>query len=694
MSNTTRRGTVAVITMANPPMNTMSHANRSAVKAAVEAAIADAEVKAIVITGAGRVYSSGAEIKEFNTPAATASPGLGEVIKTLEDSPKPVVAAIHGVAMGGGLELALGCHYRVGAPGALIALPEVKLGLLPGAGGTQRLPRLVGVQKGLDMITSGEPVKSEKFAPGTLFDEITEGDLVAAACAFAEKVAAKGAPFKRARDLSVAVDDAAEFFATAKAKVAKDFRGYPAPAKCVAAVEAVVTMPFDEGLKFERAAFLELVATTESKAMRHYFFGERIVAKIPDVPDDTPLREVKSAAVVGAGTMGGGITMNFINAGIPVTLLEMRQDALDRGVAIIRKNYENTAKKGRMTIDEVEKRMALIKPTLSYDDLKGADMVVEAVFEDMAVKETVFKKLDEVMKPGAILASNTSTLDVNKIAEFTRRPQDVIGTHFFSPANVMRLLEIVRGAATAKDVLATTMKLSKTIRKIGVVAGVCDGFIGNRMIEQYSRQAGFLLDEGASPEQVDRAIEKIGFAMGPFRMGDLAGNDVGWYIRKRRYVEKPDLHYSKTADLICEAGRYGQKTAAGWYDYKAGDRTAYASPVVEDILVKYRQSIGITSRQIADEEIVERLMYALVNEGALLLEEGIAMRAVDIDMIYMTGYGVPPYLGGPMFWADRKGLANVVATMQRFAQNPNADPAFWKPAPLLAKLAAEGKTFN
>jgi 3-hydroxyacyl-CoA dehydrogenase len=694
MSTFVRRGNVAVITMANPPMNTMSHGNRSAVKAAIEAANADAEVKAIVITGGGRVYSSGAEIKEFNTPAATATPGLGEVIKALEESPKPVVAAIHGVAMGGGLELALGCHYRVGSPGALIALPEVKLGLLPGAGGTQRLPRLVGVQKGLDMIVSGDPVKSEKFAPGTLFDEITEGDLVSAACDFAGKVAAAGAPYKRARDLKVSVDNAAEFFSAAKAKVAKDFRGYPAPAKCVAAVEAAVTMPFDEGLKFERAAFMELVATTESKAMRHFFFGQRTVAKIPDVPDDTPLREVKSAAVIGAGTMGGGITMNFINAGIPVTLLEMKQEALDRGVATIRKNYENTAKKGRMTMDEVEKRMALVKPTLSYNDLRSADIVVEAVFEDMAVKETVFRKLDEVMKQGAILASNTSTLDVNTIAAFTKRPQDVIGTHFFSPANVMRLLEIVRGAKTAKDVLATTMKLSKAIKKIGVVSGVCDGFIGNRMIEQYSRQAGFLIDEGASPQQVDQAIEKIGFAMGPFRMIDLAGNDVGWYIRKRRYVEYPDMRYSKSADLICEAGRFGQKTQAGWYDYKPGDRTAYPSPVVEEILANHRKAIGITPRKISDEEIVERLMYALVNEGAHILEEGIAMRAVDIDMIYMSGYGVPPYLGGPMFWADRKGLANVVGTMNKFAQNPDADPAFWQPAPLLARLAAEGKTFN
>ncbi len=693
MSHYQMQGSVAVITMNNPPMNTMSHANRSFVLGELQAAIADAAVKSIVLTGGGKVFCSGAEIKEFNTPAATAAPFLGEVITALESSPKPVVAAVHGVAMGGGLELAMGCHYRVGSPGALIALPEVKLGLLPGAGGTQRLPRLIGVEKALDMIVKGDPVKSEKFAPGTLFDAMADSDLVGAAVKFASDIASKGGPYKRARDLSAA-NPGAEFIAKAKADVAKQFRGYPAPPKCAAAVETAVTMPFDDGIKFERAAFIELVATNESKAMRHFFFGERTVAKIPDVPDTTPLRPIKSAAVIGAGTMGGGITMNFINAGIPVTLLEMKQEALDKGVGTIRKNYENTAKKGRMTMEDVEKRMALITPTLSYGALAQADIVVEAVFEDMAVKEAVFKQLDAVMKPGAILASNTSTLDVDKIASFTKRPEDVIGTHFFSPANVMRLLEIVRGAKTAKDVLATTMKLAKTIKKIGVVSGVCDGFIGNRMIEQYSRQAGFLLEEGASPEQVDKAIEKIGFAMGPFRMADLAGNDVGWYIRKRRYVEKPNVRYSKTADLICEQGRYGQKTSAGWYDYKAGDRTPYPSAVVTEILEKHRKELGITPRQISDDEIVERLVYALVNEGALILEEGIAMRAVDIDMIYMSGYGVPSFLGGPMFFADRKGLANVVASIERFAKNPHADPGFWKPAPMLARLASEGKTFN
>ena len=464
--------------------------------------------------------------------------------------------------------------------------------------------------------------------------------------------------------------------------------------KCLECVEAAVKKPFDEGMKVEHMLFGELIDSITSKALRHAFFAERAASKIPDVPEDTPQRPIKGAAVIGAGTMGGGITMNFINVGIPVTLLEMKQEALDRGVATIRRNYENTAKKGRMTQEEVEQRMALITPTLSYADIAQADIVVEAVFEDMDVKQKVFETLDTTMKPGAILASNTSTLDVDRIAAFTQRPQDVIGTHFFSPANVMRLLEIVRGAKTGKDVLATTMALSKRIRKVGVVAGVCDGFIGNRMIEQYSRQAGFLLEEGCSPQQVDAAVERWGFSMGPFRMADLAGNDVGWYIRKRRYLEKPDLRYSKTADLVCELGRYGQKTSAGWYDSKPGDRTAYPSPVVEDLLTKERARLGITPRKVSDEEIVNRLVLALVNEGAQLLDEGIALRASDIDIIYLTGYGLARFRGGPMFYADSLGLPQVVRIMQGFAANPNADPDFWKPAPLLARLAAEGRSFN
>ena len=691
-------GGIAVITMDNPPVNGLGLELRIGIRDGIARAMADTAVQAVVLTGTARAFSGGADIREFNTPKAEASPHLLEVIDVIENAGKPVVAAIAGLALGGGNELALGCHYRVGAPGTQIGLPEVNLGLLPGAGGTQRLPRLIGAAKALDMIVSGAPIRAEEAAKLGYFDRLIEGDLVAGAIAFAREVVAAGAARPRVRDRSV---DAASvpggpqaFFDAARAQVAKAYVGYPAPMKCLECVEAAVKKPFDEGMKVEHTLFGELIVSITSKALRHAFFAERAASKIPDVPEDTPQRAIKTAAVIGAGTMGGGITMNFINVGIPVTLLEMKQDALDRGVATIRRNYENTAKKGRMTQDEVEQRMALIKPTLSYGDIAQADIVVEAVFEDMDVKQKVFETLDATMKPGAILASNTSTLDVDRIAAFTKRPQDVIGTHFFSPANVMRLLEIVRGAKTGKDVLATTMALSKRIRKVGVVAGVCDGFIGNRMIEQYSRQAGFLLEEGCTPQQVDAAIERWGFSMGPFRMADLAGNDVGWYIRKRRYLEKPDLRYSKTADLVCELGRYGQKTSAGWYDYKPGDRTAYPSPVVDDLLVKERARLGITPRQVSDEEIVNRLVLALVNEGAQLLDEGIALRASDIDIIYLTGYGLARFRGGPMFYADSLGLPQVVKIMQGFAANPNADPDFWKPAPLLARLAAEGRSFN
>jgi len=471
-------------------------------------------------------------------------------------------------------------------------------------------------------------------------------------------------------------------------------KNFPAPAKCVDAVEAATKKKFDEGMAVEREIFINLMWTPECRALRHIFTAERAASKIPDVPEDTPKREIKSIAVIGAGTMGGGISMNFLNAGIPVKILEMKQEALDRGIATIRKNYESQLKKGKLKQDKYEQRMSLLSTTLSYDDLKDADMVIEAVFEEMGVKEAVFKELDRVMKPGAILATNTSTLDVNKIASFTKRPQDVIGTHFFSPANVMKLLEVVRGAKTAKDVLATVMTLGKKIKKTSVVSGVCDGFIGNRMIEQYSRQAGFLLEEGCTPAQVDKAVEKFGFAMGPFRMGDLAGNDIGWAIRKRRYVEKPNLKYSKTADLLCEMGRYGQKTGAGWYDYQAGKRDAIPSQLVVDMIEKHRKALGITPRKISDEEIVQRLVYSLVNEAAHILEEGIASKASDIDMVYLTGYGFPVYRGGPMQYADTVGLFNVVQSMKRFARNPLDDAKFWQPAPLLAKLVAEGKTFN
>ncbi|HVO05760.1 MAG TPA: 3-hydroxyacyl-CoA dehydrogenase NAD-binding domain-containing protein [Burkholderiaceae bacterium] len=690
------RDGVAVITLNNPPVNGLSFDTRRAIADGLDRAQADAAVQAIVLTGGGKAFSGGADIREFGSAKSTAEPNLLSLIRMAESSTKPIVAAINGVCMGGGLELALGCHYRVTAPGVPVALPEVKIGLIPGAGGTQRLPRVLGVETALNMIVSGEPVKSDVLAslPGQkLFDKVIDGVLLTDAIAFARSVADKR-PLPRVRDLKASHPNADAYFQFARNTVKAMAKNFPAPPKCVDAVQASVTKKIDDGLAYELELFKGLMLTPECKALRHAFFGERAASKIPDVPEDTPQRPVKNVAVIGAGTMGGGISMNFLNAGIPVTILEMKAEALERGIATIRKNYEAQVKKGKLKQDKYEQRMALLKTTLSYDDIKNADMVIEAVFEDMGVKEQVFKKLDEVMKPGAILATNTSTLDVNKIAGFTKRPQDVIGTHFFSPANVMKLLEVVRGAKTAKDVLATVMALAKPIKKTAVVSGVCDGFIGNRMIEQYSRQAGFLLEEGCTPAQVDKAIERFGFAMGPFRMGDLAGNDIGWAIRKRRYVEHPEMRYSKTADLLCEMGRYGQKTGAGWYDYQPGKRDAIASPVVEKMIEDYRKELGLAPRKVADDEIVHRLVYALVNEGAKILEEGIASKASDIDMVYLTGYGFPLFRGGPMCYADTQGLFSVVHTMKRFAANPRDDAAFWQPAPLLARLAAGGKSFT
>ena len=693
-------GNVAVITLNNPPVNGLGYDTRVGITTGLETAMGDAAVKAIVITGAGKAFSGGADIREFTSAKSTAEPNLLSVIAALEASTKPVIAAVHSVCMGGGLELALGCHYRVASPGALVALPEVKLGLIPGAGGTQRLPRVLGVETALNMIVSGEPVKSEMLAalPGQkLFDKMIDGDLMAGALAFASEKAAEkvdARPLPLVRNLKVSHPNADAYLQFARNMVAGMSKNFPAPLKCIEAVAGSLKLKFDDGMKLEREIFMALMVTPECKALRHAFVAERATTKIPDVPADTPVRVVAKLAVIGAGTMGGGIAMNFLNAGIPVVMLETKQEALDKGVAIIRKNYDSQVKKGKLKQDKLDARMAMLTTTLNYADLKDADMVIEAVFEDMGVKETVFKTLDEVMKPGAILASNTSTLDVDQIAAFTKRPQDVIGTHFFSPANVMKLLEVVRGKETAKDVLATVMALGKKIKKTCVVSGVCDGFIGNRMIEQYSRQAGFLLEEGCTPAQVDKAMEKFGMAMGPFRMGDLAGNDVGWYIRKRRYLEKPNLRYSKTADLLCELGRFGQKTSAGWYDYLPGKRDAIPSKVVTDMIDKHRTDLGVTARKISDDEIVGRLVYALVNEGAKIVEEGIALRASDIDMVYLTGYGFPLHRGGPMCYADTVGLFNVVAAMKRFALNPLDDAAFWQPAPLLAKLAAEGKSFS
>lgn len=684
-------GSVAVITLNNPPVNGLGLTTRTALVDGIRRAEDDAAVKAIVITGAGKAFSGGADIKEFNSPKALAEPSLHTVLNVAENASKPVIAAIHTVCMGGGLELSLACHYRVSAPGAQIALPEVKLGILPGAGGTQRLPRAIGLEAALNMIVSGNPVPSEKLAGTALFNQIIEGDFQQGVLEFANKVA-DVRPLPKVRDIKIDYPNYEAFLQFSRNTVKAMAGPFPAPLKCVDAVEAAITKKFDDGIAYERSLFIELVQTTESKALRHAFFGERAASKLPDVPEDTPVRAIKTAAVIGAGTMGGGIAMNFANAGIPVKILEMKQEALDKGLATIRKNYENTLKKGKLTQEKFDQRIALITGTLSYEEIGQADIVVEAVFEEMGVKETVFRKLDEVMKQGAILASNTSTLDLNKIASFTKRPQDVVGTHFFSPANVMKLLEIVRGEKTGKDVLATTMGLAKKIKKTGVVSGVCDGFIGNRMIEQYSRQAGFLLEEGCLPEQVDKAVEKFGFAMGPFRMGDLAGNDIGWAIRKRRYVEKPNVTYSKTADLLCEMGRFGQKTGAGWYDYKAGDRKAYPADVVNQMIIKHSADLGVERRMISDQEIVERLVFALVNEAAHILEEGIATRASDIDMVYLTGYGFPLFRGGPMFYADTLGLYNVVMAMQKYAKGRHGDA--WTPAPLLARLAAEGKTFN
>ena len=692
------QGDVAVISLNNPPVNGLGLATRTAITDGLARATADAAVKAIVITGTGKAFSGGADIKEFGSPKAMQEPNLLSVILAIENSSKPVLAAMHSVVMGGGLELALGCHYRIAAPGCSVALPEVKLGLLPGAGGTQRLPRVLGVEVALNMIVSGEPIKSEMLAmlPGQkLFDKMAASaeSLAGEALAYARSVAA-ARPLPLVRNLPCKHPLGDAYFQFTRNMVGAMAKNFPAPLKCIAAVEAATRMKFDEGMVAERDLFINLMWTPESRALRHLFMAERATSKIADVPADTAQRSVGSLAVIGAGTMGGGIAMNFLNAGIPVKMLEMKQEALDRGIATIRKNYESQVNRGKLKQDKYEQRMALLSTTLDYADLKDADMVIEAVFEEMGVKETVFKKLDAVMKPGAILASNTSTLDMNRIASFTARPQDVIGTHFFSPANVMRLLEVVRAEKTGKDVLATVMALGKKIKKTTVVSGVCDGFIGNRMIEQYSRQAGFLLNEGCTPTQVDKAVEKFGFAMGPFRMGDLAGNDIGWAIRKRRAVERANLKYSKTADLLCELGRFGQKTNAGWYDYVPGKRDAIPSELVLKMIAAHRESLGITPRKVPDDEIVQRLVFALVNEGAHILEDGIAAKASDIDMVYITGYGFPVFRGGPMHYADQFGLFNVLQAMNRFAANPLDDAEFWKPAPLIQRLAAEGKSFS
>ncbi len=687
------RASTAVITMDHPPVNGLGAALRSGLVDALDRALADPAVTAIVLAGNARAFSGGADVKEFGTPQAAAEPRLPVVISALEDSSKPVVAAIAGICMGGGLELALGAHYRVTRADAQIALPEVKLGLLPGAGGTQRLPRLIGLEAALNMIVSGATVPASRLKDTALFDEVVDGDPVDAAVALAARVVADKLPLKRARDLKVRDPQAEAFVQFARNTVGAMAKNLPAPLKCVEAVAWSLNKPFDDALRMERESFIALMHTPESRAMRHVFAAERAAGKIAGLPEGTPLRTVAKVGVIGAGTMGGGITMNFLNAGISVVLLEMKQEALDKGLGTIRRNYENSAKKGKLTAQQVEDRMALVTPTLTYDAFKDVDLVIEAVFENMDVKEQVFRTLDEVCKPGAILASNTSYLNIDRIAAFTKRPSDVLGLHFFSPANVMKLLEIVRGAQTAPDVLATSMALAKKIKKVAVVSGVCDGFIGNRMLARYGAAASGLINAGALPQQIDGALQQFGLAMGPFRMGDLAGLDIGWATRKRKAAEAGVEMKPVVADKLCEAGRFGQKTGAGWYRYEAGHREPIPDAVTEALIADYRAANGITPRKIGDAEIVERCIYALVNEGARILAEGIAARASDIDIVYLNGYGFPAVRGGPMLYADMVGLPNVVRALRRFAAEPGAD-ASWQPAPLLVELAQAGKSFN
>ena len=682
-------GDIGVIGVDYPPVNALGQGVREGLVNCLRQGLEDDQAKALVVIGEGRTFPAGADIREFGKPPA--GPALPDVINEYESSDKLVIAAIHGTALGGGLEVALGCDYRVALESAKVGLPEVKLGLLPGAGGTQRLPRLVGAKAALDMIVGGNPVKAKDAFKVGIVDEVVGGDLLEGALAYARKLVADNAPLRKIRDLDVKKEDA-DLFTNYEKSIARKQRGFKAPFHCIKAVQAAVELPFDEGMKRERELFAELLVSPESRAQRHVFFAEREVAKVPGLPKDTAKRDVKSAAIIGAGTMGGGIAMNFANAGIPVKILEVKEDALERGIAVIRKNYENTAKKGRITQEQVEQRMALIQPTLSYDDLGDVDLVIEAVFENMDVKKAVFTELDRVCKPGAILATNTSTLDVNRIASFTKRPEDVVGMHFFSPANVMKLLENVRGEKTSDEVVATVMDLSRRIGKVGVLVGVCHGFVGNRMLHKRQAEAVQLVNEGANPAQVDKVLFDLGFPMGPFAMSDLAGMDVGYRIREELRKEDPDNAPPRnwTDDLV-EQGRLGQKTQAGVFDYKEGDRTPVPSSEVDALIAKFREENGIQSRDISDQEILERCMYIMVNEGAKILEEGIAARPLDVDVIWIYGYGFPVYRGGVLFWADSVGLKTIYDKVSQIHQETGSDT--WKPAALLEKLAKEGKGF-
>jgi len=686
------QGRIGILTVNNPPVNALAAAVRDGIKEGVEAFGKDTNIDAIVLIGGGRTFIAGADIREFGKPPKGAN--LNDVIATMENCPKIVVAALHGTPLGGGLETALGAHYRVSLASTRVGLPEVHLGILPGAGGTQRLPRLTGAKYALDAIISGRHIPAPEAKQKGIIDAIVDGDLLAGAVAHAQMLVAQKAPRRRVRDLKATLESPDLFKETEKA-IARRARGFKAPWSIIKCVQAAVELPFDEGLKRERELFLELLTSQESAAQRYYFFAEREAAKVLDVPADTPQREIKTAGIVGAGTMGGGIAMNFANAGIPVTLLEVKQEALDRGLKTIRTNYENTAKRGGMKAEDVDKRMALIKPTLSYDDLKDSDVVIEAVFETMEVKEGVFKKLDEVAKPGAVLATNTSGLDVNQIANYTKRPGDVIGMHFFSPANVMKLLENVRGKATQKDVVATVMSLSKKIGKIPVLVGVCEGFVGNRMLRQRGIQSSYMMEEGALPQQIDKVIYDFGFPMGPFAMSDLAGNDVGWRIRQgKKEKEQRNVRYTGyIADAICELGRFGQKTGAGYFKYNLPDRTPIPDPEVEKIIEETSKKLGITRRAISDQEILERCLYPMVNEGAKILQEKMAQRSLDIDVIWVNGYGWPVYRGGPMWWADNVvGLKTIHDALLKY-RDASGDP-FWEPAPLLKKLVQEDKKFS
>ena len=672
-------GDIAVLTLNSPPVNALSAPVRDGLALGVRQATSNPAVKAVVLMCAGKTFIAGADISEFGKPPKGTS--LFDAIDALENAPVPVIAAIHGTALGGGLEVALSCHYRVAVPSAKCGLPEVKLGLLPGAGGTQRLPRIVGAEKALDMVTSGEHVGAKQCAAMGLVDALVdEKDLRGGAIAFARKVIDEKRPLKKVRDLTATA--APDLFTNFRKANARRFRGFQAPEYNIRCIEAAVSQPFDEGLKTERKLFMELMTGVQSAAQRYVFFAERAVWKLPDVPDDTPTIPVNQVGVIGAGTMGGGIAMNFLNAGIPVTIVETKQDALDRGLATIRKNYENTAKRGRLTMDDVEKRMSLLKGTLALEDLADRDLVIEAVFENMDIKKEVFGKLDRIVKQGAILATNTSYLNVDEIASATKRPESVIGWHFFSPANVMRLLEVVRGDKSSKPVIATSMQMARKIGKIAALVGVCPGFVGNRMLSQRQREAQKLILEGAMPWDVDRVLYDFGFPMGPFAMSDLAGLDIGW--------SKEKSSSSTVREILCEMDRRGQKTGAGFYDYDA-DRNAKPSPVVEKIILDFAAAKGINRRQISDEEILERCVYPMINEGAKILEEGKAIRASDIDIVWINGYGWPVYRGGPMFFGDTIGLAKVLERMRHFEGQMGADFA---PSKLLEKLVAEGKRFQ